>query len=258
MIPARNDVRLPLSQFRAVAARYVLGSADGMALVQAADALLDAGSYYWAIGELATTPQPTLRDIGPLFESALKELAIPLPPPKEAVRILVRWHLYGVIEGRASSTDALGSLWRELFDQLILDRHLKNLEPERDLLYFWYQYDDGLGLVEAGYVSREEAEHQEADLDLQFLERARSWMYQNGPSLLDPCWLSWNDGIVRKLAQAIADERAWDRLPILADALEEAGCDNSELLEHCRAGEKHVGCCWVTEILLAQETARSH
>ncbi len=252
----RNDVRLPLSQFRAVAARYVLGCADGMALVQAADALLDAGIYSWSIGELATTPQSTLRDIGPLFESALKELAIPLPSPEEAVYALLRWHLCPVFERREPPHRAIEILWSELGNLFLFDPRFRNREPERRLVYVWYQYDNLLEYIEGGFVSREEAERQAMELDTEIVEDIQSWMYQNGPRLLDPCWLSWNDGIVRKLAQAIADEKTWDHLPILADALQEAGCDNSELLEHCRAGEKHLGCCWVTEILLRQEAAK--
>jgi hypothetical protein len=52
---------------------------------------------------------------------------------------------------------------------------------------------------------------------------------------LEGC-LRWHDGIVPRLAEAIYDERAWDRMPILADALEEAGCDNEDILQHCRGG----------------------
>ena len=51
---------------------------------------------------------------------------------------------------------------------------------------------------------------------------------------LDPCLLVWNDATIPKVAQAIYDDRAFDRLPILADALEDAGCDNADILTHCR------------------------
>ncbi|HTU88816.1 MAG TPA: hypothetical protein VMF69_01855 [Gemmataceae bacterium] len=46
---------------------------------------------------------------------------------------------------------------------------------------------------------------------------------------IDPAWLTWNDATIPKLAQAIYDERAFDRLPILAEALEEAGCTNADI-----------------------------
>jgi hypothetical protein len=70
--------------------------------------------------------------------------------------------------------------------------------------------------------------------------------------ILDPVLLRWNDGIVRKIAQAIYDERAFDRLPILADALEDAGCDNADLLTHCHSGGEHVRGCWVVDLLLGK------
>ena len=45
-------------------------------------------------------------------------------------------------------------------------------------------------------------------------------------------WLEWNDGTVVKMAQAIYEERAFDRLPILADALEDADCGDATILSH--------------------------
>jgi carbon storage regulator len=67
---------------------------------------------------------------------------------------------------------------------------------------------------------------------------------------LDPAWLAWKDGTVARLARAIRDERAWDRLPILADALEEAGCADAVILGHCRAGAAHWAGCRVVDDLL--------
>jgi hypothetical protein len=65
--------------------------------------------------------------------------------------------------------------------------------------------------------------------------------------------LAWNDGTVRKLAQSIYDERAYDRLPILADALEEAGCTNAAILGHCRSAGPHVRGCWVVDLILGKQ-----
>ncbi|MBY0522827.1 MAG: hypothetical protein K2R98_05495 [Gemmataceae bacterium] len=70
---------------------------------------------------------------------------------------------------------------------------------------------------------------------------------------VDPAWLTWDSGTVPRLTQAIAEEHAYDRLPILADALEEAGCSDTELLTHCRRGGEHAGTCWVTDLLVSQQ-----
>ena len=48
-----------------------------------------------------------------------------------------------------------------------------------------------------------------------------------------------------KLARSIYEERAFDRLPLLADALEEAGCDHADILAHCRQSGEHVRGCWL-------------
>jgi hypothetical protein len=64
----------------------------------------------------------------------------------------------------------------------------------------------------------------------------------------DPSWLAWNDGTVSKLARAIVAEDAFDRLSILADALEDAGCDNADILTHCRGHDPQVRCCWVVTL----------
>lgn len=69
---------------------------------------------------------------------------------------------------------------------------------------------------------------------------------------VDSRWLEWNDRTVPKLAQAIYDERAFERLPILADALEEAGCNDADILNHCRQPGEHVRGCWVIDLLLGK------
>jgi hypothetical protein len=69
----------------------------------------------------------------------------------------------------------------------------------------------------------------------------------------DPCLLAWNGGTILKLARTIYDERGFDRLPILADALEEAGCTNAGILAHCRQPGEHVRGCWMVDLLLGKE-----
>jgi hypothetical protein len=68
-------------------------------------------------------------------------------------------------------------------------------------------------------------------------------------------WLKWDGGTVVRVAKGAYDERAFDRLPVLADALEEAGCTDDAILGHCRAGGAHVRGCWVVDLLLGQVVA---
>jgi hypothetical protein len=70
------------------------------------------------------------------------------------------------------------------------------------------------------------------------------------PVVIDPGWLQWDGGAVPRIAEAIYEDRAFDRLPILADALEEAGCTDADVLGHCRGPGPHARGCWVTDLLL--------
>jgi hypothetical protein len=70
------------------------------------------------------------------------------------------------------------------------------------------------------------------------------------PFTPDPALRRWNDSTIPRIAQAIYDDRAFDRLPILADALEEAGCTDAGILAHCRGAGPHVRGCWTIDLLL--------
>jgi hypothetical protein len=63
---------------------------------------------------------------------------------------------------------------------------------------------------------------------------------------------SWRTSTVLGLASAIYAERAFDRLPILADALEDAGCDQPDILSHCRSDGPHVRGCWAVDLVLGK------
>jgi hypothetical protein len=70
------------------------------------------------------------------------------------------------------------------------------------------------------------------------------------PVSVDPAWPT---STVIALAQGIYDQWAFDRMPILADALEEAGCTNADILDHCRGPGPHVRGCWAVDLLLGKE-----
>lgn len=63
----------------------------------------------------------------------------------------------------------------------------------------------------------------------------------------------WRSADVLGLAEGIYQDRAFDRLPILADALMDAGCDHEEVLGHCRSGGRHARGCWVVDLMLGKK-----
>ena len=67
---------------------------------------------------------------------------------------------------------------------------------------------------------------------------------------LDRTWLT---PVVAALVMTIYQERRFERLPKLADALEDAGCDNADILSHLRGPGPHVRGCWVVDLLLGKQ-----
>ena len=64
---------------------------------------------------------------------------------------------------------------------------------------------------------------------------------------------SWLTPAVVTRAQGIYDNRDFDRLPSLGDALEEAGCHDADILAHCRGPGPHVRGCWAVDLVLGKE-----
>src|SRR5262249_719138 len=69
------------------------------------------------------------------------------------------------------------------------------------------------------------------------------------PVAFDPAWASF---AVTSVAKHVYDRHAWEEMPILGDALEDAGCDDEQVLSHCRDGGEHVRGCWVVDALLGK------
>lgn len=72
-----------------------------------------------------------------------------------------------------------------------------------------------------------------------------------GEVVFDPAWLKWTGGTVRNIAAGVQASRTFEDLPILADALEEAGCKDGRFLRHLRERMEHGPRCWVLRLLLA-------
>jgi hypothetical protein len=69
---------------------------------------------------------------------------------------------------------------------------------------------------------------------------------------LDRAWLAANGGAVGNLAAGIYEEQRWADLPVLGDALEEAGCTHQPILDHCHHPGAHARGCWVVDAVLGK------
>jgi hypothetical protein len=103
----------------------------------------------------------------------------------------------------------------------------------------------GLGLRGPGTVRRE------ARVACNLLRELVAPPYRR--SHIDPLWLRYDGGCVGRLAHALDSEQRWDELPVLADALEEVGCDDEHLLAHCRRAGGHRPGCWALDALLGRD-----
>ncbi|AMV27216.1 hypothetical protein VT84_22635 [Gemmata sp. SH-PL17] len=64
----------------------------------------------------------------------------------------------------------------------------------------------------------------------------------------------WRTDTVVLLSRGMYESRDFSAMPILADALQEAGCDNEDVLNHCRdVAQVHVRGCWVLDHILGKQ-----
>jgi hypothetical protein len=73
------------------------------------------------------------------------------------------------------------------------------------------------------------------------------------PVRVESSWLRWLNGPLRKAFLSVYRQGRFEELPVLADALEDAGCVSAELLGHLRAPGEHVRGCWALDLLLRRE-----
>jgi hypothetical protein len=200
-------------QLRLAAAKFALELTDMSDLYDASHAALDDAVY----AQFAAA----LRDLGHTFTSQ-----------EDALRYL-RLSFFGpVAEGVVSPDDGFAP-----------DR------AERPLFDNWST--PSTGNLHNHWVNIVPLEHNNVteawqDWDTKTVQLCREWCREYARLYLQPAWRSET---VIALASAIHAERAYDRLPILADALEEAGCDHPDLLGHCRHDTPHTDYCWLVDAL---------
>lgn len=69
---------------------------------------------------------------------------------------------------------------------------------------------------------------------------------------VDAAWVAQNEAAVSRIGRSICEEEAFDQTPVLADALEDAGCTEEAILSHLRSAGPHVRGCWAIDLLLGR------
>jgi hypothetical protein len=116
------------------------------------------------------------------------------------------------------------------------------------LIAYWKAYPNGKGAAdeEDPWGAWKELDKEEVAAQCELLREVFGNPFR--PVAFEPAWLALSDGIVRRLAEEIYEERAYDRLLVLADALEDAGaCE--EIVAHCRRVGGHVRGCWAIDVV---------
>ena len=63
----------------------------------------------------------------------------------------------------------------------------------------------------------------------------------------------WRTSTVVAIAKGMYESRDFSPVPCLGDALQDGGCDNEDILTHCRSDGPHVKGCWVVDLVLGKE-----
>jgi hypothetical protein len=232
---------------RTAAAYHFLGLTTTDYLVDVAHAALENGIYAHGLGEIATLRHPTFADVGPFFDSAISELQIQVAGREQAIDVLTESWMVSLAEADSSPRGAVRQVYSDyiaLFDRLETGR--ESFGALGQLIDFYYQYEYN----QDGYFGLEQQRQTFETLDHECITIAKGWCRERWRPILDPSWLT---ATVVALAQGVHDEHAFDRLPILADALQDAGCENAGILNHCRENHPHVLGCWVVDLILGKE-----
>ncbi len=239
-------------QLRLAAAKFALDLINAGELVDAAHFALNDAFYADGLAVIATTWDIAEREAKPHFIVALRDLGHAFDSPEDALRYLRLSHFGPVAEGTESPAVALDR-YAELRDGRAYGPLAKFGDTGRPaastLVSHWYD----LGYLRAVHTASTFDDLPEGvgrGWDERAVHLCRVWCREYARLNLQPVWRS---PAVDSLAAAIHADRAFDRLPVLADALEEAGCDHPDLLGHCRHNTPHTDYCWLVDAVLNGE-----
>jgi hypothetical protein len=145
----------------------------------------------------------------------------------------------------------------EYVHMLDADLQVPGITPqaEEPLLREYRRRSIRLAIAEVAYVSTRSDLEPEGLVD-KHLPRDWAVMLRDivGPLPFRPVGveLTWLTPGVVALAEPMYRDRDFDGMPVLGDALEDAGCDNTDILTHCRSDAAHVRGCWVVDAILGK------
>jgi len=161
-------------------------------------------------------------------------------------------------DGRADETDLL-RLGRELRGQEGAASALTARDTAEHVVQVLLLPNDlivaELSLEQAVWPLHREAEPAKPNLFRKAVRRAQAPLVRDifgnpfRPIVVDP---AWRTSTATSLARQIYESRDFTLLPILADALQDAGCEHDDILNHCRGPGPHVRGCWVVDALLGK------
>ncbi len=133
--------------------------------------------------------------------------------------------------------DVANNIWSDQRRRLRSDASVPVAAAYQHLYDAWMQYNQSRSRLAAS----EESAQCEIARDIQG--------YPEVTVVFDP---EWRTSTAVAMAQGFIESRDFSVMPILADALQDAGCEDPEILEHCRAENPHFPGCWVIEMILAK------
>jgi hypothetical protein len=155
-----------------------------------------------------------------------------------------REHWFNRLLGRRTETAHVNASWlrrrRAYVICRLIDQMLAPTPPDEDLLWEVRRVS-----VYAGTANN----WQELNRQTTLLRCVAGNPFRPGPPI-EPAQKTWNGGTIGKLALGIYNSRDFDRLTLLADAFEDAGCTDAELLGHLRGPGPHVRGCWAVDLLI--------
>jgi hypothetical protein len=152
-------------------------------------------------------------------------------------------------DGRISQTE-LESYWRATrFEPVIYCEWACAAAGPAEGLANWRMKDEqdeaALGVFHATYTN--EVRSSWWSQELRYAMDVLEFIFQEGPIPAE-----WRTDTAVSLARQMYESREFGAMPILADALQDAGCDNPDILDHCRNPGEHVRGCWVCDLVLGK------